>query len=268
MVSEIESPLDDAVLDDEDVVADEPTDEVDTEDSVESLRADINALKAQLERPSWLNELKTIEGRVRSAEARLQRAESPEQQAALRSELETRINESNTLIQAMLAGIDDSAFIDPSVKARAQQYIAQQQQAAHEAALIQRVRNEIQGEAPRQAPANNSDSSEWPPEVQVWERTRVKQIQKAGLDPDGEDWAPVWRTAAAALVQGDFDTADEVIDSHLASLVAERTNAMERNVRKRQAKGSPAASGGAKGALDPSRSSADRIAYLRSIGAL
>ena len=144
---------------------------------------------------SWLNELKTIEGRVRSAEARLQRAESPEQQAALRSELETRINESNTLIQAMLAGIDDSAFIDPSVKVRAQQYIAQQQQAAHEAALIQRVRNEIQGEAPRQAPANNSDSSEWPPEVQVWERTRVKQIQKAGLDPDGEDWAPVWRTA-------------------------------------------------------------------------
>ena len=76
MVSEIESPLDDAVLDDEDVVVDEPTDEVDTEDSVESLRADINALKAQLERPSWLNELKTIEGRVRSAEARLQRAVS------------------------------------------------------------------------------------------------------------------------------------------------------------------------------------------------
>ncbi len=267
MVSEVDTPLDDDVLEEDDPDIEEPSDMAETEDDIASLRAEINALKAQAERPAWLNELKTIEGRVRSAEARLQRAESPEQQQALRSELERRLEDSNVLLHAMLNNLDDSAFTDPSIKAKAQQYLQQQQATAHEADLIQRVRGEIQNDQ-RQYAAQQQPTADWSPEVKVWERTRVKQIQKAGLDPDSADFAPVWLTAAASLANGDFDTADDVIDGHLSSLIQERSNAMQRTEAKNKAKGSPSAAGGTKGALDLSRSSSDRIAYLRSIGAI
>lgn len=269
MVSEVETPLDDDIEEIDDVL-EEPSDDAGVEEAIDDvavLRAEINSLKEQVARPAWLNELKTIEGRVRSAEARLMRAEDPQQQRTLRAELEQRINDSNTLIQAMLNGIDDSVFTDPSIKQKAQQYIAMQQQAANEAALIEKVRNEIRSEQPRQAPQQEI-AHDWSPEVKVWERTRVKQIQNAGLDPDSEDWAPVWQAAAAALVNNDFDSADGVIDSHLSELMKEREAASSRNVAKSRAKSSPTASGGSKGALDPSRSNADRIAYLRSIGAI
>lgn len=265
MVSESEIPLDeveDEVLDD----IEEPSDSTD-EDDVASLKNEIAALRAQVERPSWLNELKTIEGRVRSAEARLQNAEDPRQRAALRTELEAKLDQSNALIQAMINGLDETAFTDPATKQRAQEYIGQQQQALREADLIQRVRGEIQNDQ-RQYAAQQQPTSDWSPEVKVWERTRVKQIQKAGLDPDSADFAPVWKTAAASLANGDFDTADDVIDAHLSSLIQERSNAMQRTDAKNKAKGSPSAAGGTKGALDPSRSSSDRIAYLRSIGAI
>ncbi len=266
MVTESMTPSDEIIEDDD--LAEEPSGDVGEDevlDDLGTLRAEIDTLKEQLKRPAWLNELKTIEGRVRSTAARLQQSDDPNKQQALRAELERRIGESNTLIHAMLNNMEDSAFTNPDVKRQAQAYLDQQQEAAKEAQLLQKVRDSVRAEQPQAAP---DTSGEWSPEVRVWERTRVRQIQNAGLDPDSEDWAPVWQAAAQSLVQSDFDTADDVIDAHIASSLSERANAIDRNEKKTRAKASPAASGGTKGSLDLSRPSSERIAYLRSIGAI
>lgn len=265
-MSDTETPLDeiDESIEDSDIEVDEPSEDVDP-DPVASLKAEVAALKSQLEKPAWVNDLKTIEGRIRSAEARLQKTEDPTARATLQRELEAKLAESNELIATMLAGLDDSAFIDPSVKQRAQSVLNETREKQREAALIERIRSESAPAPVQQPPESQTFTSEHLTFEALWE----DRIRDEGFDPDGDDWKAIWPQVGTLFRTG-ATTADasNLMKSHLKELKDERAAARTRTQAKRSAGGgSPRGAGVAADILsDPNRSRDERADYLRRQG--
>lgn len=271
-----EAPRDE-ILDDEDELEEDELDSSEDEDSeqpgeqdeLSALRAEIQALKEQSARPPWLNELKTIQGRMSSIEARLQKSEDPATRQALLRDLRNEASKSDDIVAELLSGLDETAFTDPSVKQKAAQTLAERRQAAEREALRQQILDELQ---PKQDPKPNQQQVgdyRKAEGVRVWEATWTEVISDSGLDPDSEDLAPVWKGVSAYVAVGDFQGANQYMKKGLESLRADVNQAAQRQKAKNSAgKGSPKGTGDSVGPLDPSRPSKERIAHLQSIGAI
>lgn len=258
-------------LEDTDTPSDESLDQSDEQedDPIESLRAEIEGLKKA---PPWLSEiqqtLKTEVGRIRSIEARLEKTDNPEREATLRKELSSKLSKSEQLIADLVSGLDETAFADPALKQRAAEALAQSKQEAREAELIQKLRSEMQ---PKQEPKAETENDWYTPIVQTWEGEWVDRIEEEGFDSAANgDFKDAWQMVAKTLREGGTrQEATAVMRLRLKELKDEREAAIQRQARKQAAKDSPkGAAAGKLGPLDASRSNAERVEYLRSIGAL
>lgn len=265
-MSDFETPLDDEEVEVEatDSEVEEPSEEDVELDPVESLKAEVAALKSQLEKPAWVNDLKTIEGRIRSAEARLQKTEDPAARATLQRDLEAKLAESNDLLATMLAGLDDSAFIDPSLKQRAATILNENREKAREAAIVERVRSEL-------TPPNPTEATESARviEARAFNEMWEARIADEDFDPNGTEWASAWQRAVSLYNTGrPFTEIHEAMRTHLKSLKDERAAARSRTRAKRAAgNGSPRGNGVPVDVLsDPNKSRDDKAAFLRSMG--
>lgn len=264
MTLETETPLDtDEEVDDLELGLEEPSEEVDVDiDPVEALKAEVASLKSQLERPAWMDEFKANTGRIRSIEARLQKAEDPTDRTALQRELESKLSESNELLATLMTGLDDTAFIDPTIKQRAAALLNENREKAREERLLQKLRDENK-------PAPVVPQQDVPESHRVWELEWEDRIKEDGFDPDGADWSSVWPKVAMLLKSGGtLIDASAMMKSQLKTLKDERATARQRQTSKRNAgTGTPRGTGTSVDILnDPNKSRDERAAYLRSIG--
>jgi hypothetical protein len=231
-------------------------------DEISVLRAEIDNLK---QAPPWLNDLKTVQGRIAAVEARLTKSDDPATRQELLRELRSELGKSTDLYAEALSGLDETAFTDPAVKQRLNEALAQRRAEEARAALRDEVLAELKPAAPA-APVEDYRQAE---STRVWETTWADVITDAGLDPDSPELGEVWKGVSPHVVKGDFKAANEFMKSSLASLRAEVEVAAKRQNAKRAGGKSPKpAEAGEIGPLDASRPSEDRIAYLRSIGAI
>ncbi len=255
--------IDEQAVIEPEIEAEEPSAEVVETDPLALLRAEF---EAKLANPPWLKEIKTEVGRLRSIEARLEKAEDPSDRAALRNSLETKVSETEELIQSLIANLDDTSFIDPSVKTKAQQVIADRAKKAELDALEQRLRSELTPKAPTQ---EKVEGPQWLTEtVREWEADWADRIKDENFDPDGAEFKPAWNEAGRIIERGGtLAEARQVMKTHLTTLKSERDEALKRQTAKRNAgEGAPRGTGTAVGPLDPSRPLAERAAHLRSLG--
>ncbi len=262
MTLETETPLDtEDEVDDPELGLEEPSEEVDV-DPVAALTAEVASLKSQLERPAWMDEFKANTGRIRSIEARLQKAEDPTDRTALQRQLEAKLSVSNELLASLMTGLDDTAFIDPSLKTRAAALLNENREKEREERLLQKLRDENK-------PAQVIPQQDVPESHRVWELEWEDRIKEDGFDPDGADWSAVWPKVATLLKGGGtLIDASTLMKAQLKTLKDERTSARQRQATKRSAgNGSPRGTGGAVDILnDPNKTREEKAAYLRKQG--
>lgn len=208
-----------------------------------------------------LKDFTAMAGRVQSIEARLNKAEDPSTRAQLERSLRAELAETQELTATILDGIDETS-IDPAVKARIKDKLATARTKAERDAFRAEIVQELRGaEQPETTDFRAS------PAIQVWERTRTREITRAGLDPDSPALDQMWGEVSRFLAAGDFAGADRVADAAIDNAIKEDREARRRQRTKTNAgEGSPKGTGANFDPLDPSRPHKERAAYLKSIG--
>jgi hypothetical protein len=259
------APLDDELEADEieeESEIESPEESEEQPDEISVLRAEIDNLK---QAPPWLNDLKTVQGRIAAVEARLTKSDDPATQQKLLRDLRAELGKSTDLYAEALSGLDETAFTDPAVKQKLNDALAQRRAEEARAALRDEVLAELKPAAP-QAPVGDYRTAE---STRVWEQTWADVITDAGLDPDAPEFGDIWKGVSPHVIKGDFKAANAFMKTSLASFRSELEVAAKRQNAKRAGGKSPKASEpGDIGPLHESRSSEERIAYLRSINAI
>jgi hypothetical protein len=253
---EVDSVVDDEV---EDESPEDESDEQSEQDEATKLRAEFEAFK---QAPPWLNDLKTIQGRMSSIEARLAKSDDPVVKQELLRELRAESGKTAELFEEALLALDESAYADPTVKEKLSAGVAQRRKEQDAAKLRQEILDEIKPK-PSAAPADDyrADTA-----VQVWETTWVEAIQSDELDPDSPEFADIWKGVSQYVAARDFKAANAFMKDGVGKIRAEAVAARKRQAAKAAASKSPVPGNGEAGPLDESRSTAERTQYLISQG--
>lgn len=252
---------------DEDIELDEPEQ---PEDDVAALRARIDALEKS---PPWLNDLKTIQGRMSSIEARISRTSDSDVKQELLRELRAESSKREEAIAEALSGLDESAFVDPAARQKIADLLTQRRDEESRAALREEILAELKPKDEEKPDTTEYNGENWMyhPTVQQWETGWHRTLTTAGIDIDAEELKPVWAKASELLFKhADFKGADAALQEAVDKFREEQSTAARRQDAKRSAgRGTPKGSGGGDvGPLDPSRSLKERTEYLASIGVI
>jgi hypothetical protein len=161
-----------------------------------------------------------------------------------------------------MSGLDDAAFVDPTVKQKAQNVLNESRERQRENELLEKFRRELTPEKP-QPKAEVSDAAV------AFESEWEDRIRDEGFDPDGEEWQAVWPQAGAVLRNGGtLADARNVMKAHLKQLKDERLTARKRQAARQNAGGgTPRGVGTPVDILnDPNKSREEKAAFLRSQG--
>ena len=251
---------DEEVLDESLLPEGESDEQSDEDEAAPLTRAEFEAYK---QAPPWLNDLKTIQGRMSSIEARLAKSDDPAVKQELLRELRAESGKTAELYEEALLALDESAYADPSVKEKLTQTLAQRRKEQDAAKLRQEILDEIKPkpEAPAAASDYRADTS-----VQVWENTWVEALASDDLDPDSPEMKEVWKGVSQFVAAKDFKAANAFMKQGVNKLKAEAEAVRKRQAAKAAGRKSPTPGNGEAGPLDESRSTAERTQYLISQG--
>jgi hypothetical protein len=250
---------DEEVLDETESPEDESDEQSNEDEAAPLTRAEFEAYK---QAPPWLNDLKTIQGRMSSIEARLAKSDDPAVKQELLRELRAESGKTAELYEEALLALDESAYADPSVKEKLTANLAQRRKEQDAAKLRQEILDEIKPKSETPAATDyRADTA-----VQVWENTWVEAITSDDLDPDSPEFADVWKGVSQYVAAKDFKGANAYMKDSVGKLRAEAEAVRKRQAAKAAGRKSPAPGNGEAGPLDESRSTAERTQYLISQG--
>jgi hypothetical protein len=243
---------------------DESLEESDEQPKQDEVSAAAAPAATATEPPAWLNDLKTIQGRMSAIEARLKRTDDPAANEKLLRELRAESSKSTGLLEEALLALDETAYADPAVRERLQKAVTQRRDDEARNALRDEILADLKPRA--QSPTDDYRERE---ATKVWESTWADVIQDAGLDPDAPEFRPVWVGVSPFLSQNDIAGANAFMKSEVKKLRAEVQTATRRqNAKTAGGKTPQPAEPGEIGPMHESRSNAERMAHLRSIGAI
>lgn len=258
--TEVTEEEDDSLIEDELEQSEEEESTEEVEEPAVS-KSDLDALN------KTLNELRSEVGRLQSIEARLKRVEDPSDRAAVEQSLRAEINRVNEVAASLVFGLDETAFVDPDVRRKVQDFLNEARTKAERQALLDELKKEIQ---PVQRPTVPPENAWYTDAVAEFEEEWADRIADEGYNNTLEgEFRDAWLKAGAAIRSGrPLSEARSIMREHLKSLKAERQVARQRNQAKKNAGGGvPKAAGGTVGVLaDPNKSVAEKTEYLRSLG--
>ena len=248
--------------DDEDTGDDENVDSTDSDSDDEQPGATVEVLQTQLrdlttrldQRDKQMNDLLASVGRVRSAQAALEKSHGENSAEAKR--LQASLKGANTAIDAVLG---DPA-IDPAIRSRVDALRAQMERDSEIEELKQQVAATTRSRQDTVVPEQDSGPS-------PFERAMELAIRTSGLDPDSDlfDWAG---EASRILRINGEQAATAYFSKQIAAGLEAKAAGTRRQARK--AAGSAGAksdnSAGANPLTDGSLE--ERMAHLRRIGAM
>jgi hypothetical protein len=237
----------------------EPEPEPEPPDEMALLKAEVERLKSL---DSVAADLRRSVGRIQSLEAKLAEVEGNANKNDVVDQINKQFGSVTELLASVVENIDDTA-LDPATKQRVREAYSTSQRAAEKASLRSELIEELK---PREVPQPQSSLPNGlsPETVQVYERAVVRQLERAGLNPD-TDYD--WKQASAVLVRG--GTLDELLD--IADKAVETAQATTRRqaAKKSAGAGSPngaSASGDAADRLGSAKTLDEGVALLRSMG--